>query len=112
MISNDGVCETTAQFYFCFRIISFCHLMLTRLCLFFLFKEMSTATQLNFLELKNKEGEDVIYKNTLKRCQKCTNFMHKAAATAALDPVSRADVALRCVCICWRGLRVRSISCL
>ena len=77
-------------------------------CLFLFCIEMASATRLNFLELRNKDGEDIIYMNTYKRCQKCTEFMHMAAATAALDPVTRADIALRCVSICWRGLWVSS----
>jgi hypothetical protein len=67
--------------------------------------EMASATRLNFLELKNKDGEDVVQANTLKRLQKCSEFMHRAAASAALDPVTRADVALRCLAISWRGIR-------
>lgn len=74
--------------------------------LFFNFKEKASATRLHFLELKNKEGEDVINMNTYKRCQKCIEFMHTAAATASLDPVTRADIAIRCVLICWKGLWV------
>jgi len=66
--------------------------------------EKASATRLHFLELKNKEGEDVINMNTYKRCQKCIEFMHTAAATASLDPVTRADIAIRCVLICWKGL--------
>jgi hypothetical protein len=68
--------------------------------------EMSSSTQLNFLDLKNKDGEDVIMKNNLKRCRKWTEFLHKAASTGALDPVTRADVSLRCASICLKGLRV------
>ena len=66
---------------------------------------MASATRLNFLELKNKDGEDVVQTNTLKRLQNCSEFMHRAAASAALDPVTRADVALRCLAISWRGIR-------
>lgn len=66
---------------------------------------MASATRLNFLELKNKDGEDVVQTSTLKRLQNCSEFMHRAAASAALDPVTRADVALRCLAISWRGIR-------
>lgn len=66
---------------------------------------MASATRLNFLDLKNKDGEDVIKMNTLKRCQKCSDYMHRAAASAALDPVTRTDVALRCLAIAWKGIR-------
>lgn len=69
--------------------------------------EMASATQLNFLDWKNKDGEDVINHNTLKRCQKWTEYMHAAVSTGALDAVTRGDVALRCVSLCLRGLRVR-----
>lgn len=69
--------------------------------------EMASATQLNFLELKSKEGEDVVASSTLKRCQKWTEFMHRAAGTGALDPVTRADVAVRCASMSLKGLRVR-----
>jgi hypothetical protein len=68
--------------------------------------EMASATQFNFLELKNKHGEDVIARNTLKRCQKWTVYMHQAASSGALDPVTRADVALRCASMCLKGIRV------
>jgi hypothetical protein len=68
--------------------------------------EMASATQLNFLELKNKDGEDVIMHSTTKRCRKWTDFMHRAVSTGALDPITRADVALRCASVCLKGLRV------
>jgi len=67
--------------------------------------EMASATRLNFLELKNKEGEDVTQVNTLRRCQKCSEFMHRAASVSALDSASRTDVALRCLAIAWKGVR-------
>ncbi|KAL3924166.1 MAG: hypothetical protein SGILL_001214 [Bacillariaceae sp.] len=67
--------------------------------------EMATATQFNFLELKNKDGEDVIVMNTLQRCRKWTEFLHMATSTGALDPISRADVSLRCASLCLKGLR-------
>jgi hypothetical protein len=67
--------------------------------------EMASATQFNFLELKTKDGEDIIIKNTLQRCQKWTEYLHSAASTGALDPITRADVALRCASICLKGLR-------
>jgi hypothetical protein len=69
--------------------------------------EVHSATQLSFLELKNKQGEDVVSLNTLHRCQQWTQFMHSAVSSGALDPVTRADVALRCASLCLRGLRVR-----
>ena len=65
---------------------------------------MASATRLNFLDLKNRDG-DVIQTNNLKRCQNCSEYMHRAAASAALDPVTRTDVALRCLAISWRGIR-------
>lgn len=74
--------------------------------------EMASATQLNFLDWKNKDGEDVIQHNTLKRCQKWTEYMHAAAATGALDAVTRTDVALRCAALCLKGLRVSAVKCL
>jgi len=67
--------------------------------------EMASVTRLNFLDLKNKDGDDVIQVNILKRCQKCSHYMHRAAASAALDPVTRTDVALRCLAISWKGIR-------
>jgi len=70
--------------------------------------EMASATHLNFLDWKNKDGEDVIQHNTLKRCQKWTEFMHSAASTGALDAVTRTDVALRCAALCVKGLRPSS----
>lgn len=68
--------------------------------------ELHSATQLSFLELKNKNGEDVVRVNTLQRCQHWTRFMHRAVSSGALDPVTRADVALRCASLCLKGLRV------
>ena len=68
--------------------------------------EMATSTQLNFLELKTKHGEDVIARNTLGRCKKFCSYMHQAVAAGGLDPVTRADVALRCASMCLKGLRV------
>lgn len=68
--------------------------------------EMASATQLNFLELKNKDGEDIIRKNNLQRCRKWTKYLHSAVSTGALDPISRVDVSLRCATICLKGLRV------
>jgi hypothetical protein len=73
--------------------------------------EMSSATQLNFLELKSKDGDDVVARNTLKRCQKWTDFMHRAVSSGSLDPVTRADVALRCASMCLKGLRVSYSPC-
>lgn len=70
--------------------------------------EMASATQLNFLELKNKRGEDVIARNTFLRCQKFSSYLHQAVAAGALDSVTRADVALRCASLCLKGLRVRN----
>eukprot|EP00980_Cylindrotheca_fusiformis_P007577 scaffold1580_cov116-Cylindrotheca_fusiformis.AAC.12 len=67
--------------------------------------EVHSATQLSFLELKNKQGEDVVRLNTLQRCQRWTKYMHSAVSSGALDPVTRADVALRCASLCLRGLR-------
>jgi hypothetical protein len=69
--------------------------------------EKASATQMNFLELKTRNGEDVIARNNLKRCQRWTDFMHSAVSCGGLDPVTRADVALRCASLCLRGLRVR-----
>lgn len=69
--------------------------------------EVHSSTQLSFLELKNKHGEDVVRLNTLYRLQQWTKFMHVAVAAGALDPVTRADVALRCASLCLKGLRVR-----
>jgi len=71
----------------------------------FILLELASATRLNFLDLKNKDGEDVVQLNTLKRCQNCSEFMHRATGTASLDPVTRADIALRCLTISWRGIR-------
>ena len=68
--------------------------------------EAASATQLNFLELKNKKGEDVIGRNTLERSQKFSSYLHQAAAIGGLEPVTRADVALRCASLCLKGLRV------
>jgi hypothetical protein len=68
--------------------------------------EMASATQLNWLELKNRDGEDVVARNTLNRCKKWVDFMHRAVSCGALDPVTRADVALRCASMCLKGLRV------
>lgn len=68
--------------------------------------EMSSAAQLNFLELKNKEGEDIVARNTLSRCQRWSDIMHRSVSSGALDPVTRADIALRCVSLCLKGLRV------
>mmetsp|Transcript_4602 Transcript_4602/g.10885 ORF Transcript_4602/g.10885 Transcript_4602/m.10885 type:complete len:1558 (+) Transcript_4602:62-4735(+) len=67
--------------------------------------EVHSSTQLSFLELKNKHGEDVVRLNTLHRLQRWTKFMHIAVAAGALDPVTRADVALRCASLCLKGLR-------
>ncbi|KAG7338886.1 transport protein [Nitzschia inconspicua] len=67
--------------------------------------QMASATQLNFLELKNKDGEDVIKKNTFQRLRKWTDCLHMACSTGALEPVTRADVSLRCASLCMRGLR-------
>ncbi len=66
--------------------------------------EMASATRLNFLELKNRDG-DVIQANNLKRLQRCSEYMHRAAASAALDPVTRTDIALQCLAISWKGIR-------
>ena len=66
---------------------------------------MPSVTRLNFLDQKNKDGDDVTQANTLKRCQKCSEFMHRAASVSALDPASRTDVALRCLAIAWKGVR-------
>jgi hypothetical protein len=71
--------------------------------------EMSSSTQLNFLELKNKKGEDVIARDSLSRSKKFTSYMHQAVAAGGLDPVTRADVALRCASMCLKGLRVSCI---
>ena len=68
--------------------------------------EMSSATQLNFLDLKTKDGDDVIARNTLNRCQVWVDFMHRAVSTGELEPVTRADIALRCASMCMKGLRV------
>jgi Transport protein Trs120 or TRAPPC9, TRAPP II complex subunit len=68
--------------------------------------EMASATQLNFLELKNKDGEDVIIKHSFQRLQKWTDCLHMACSTGSLEPVTRADVSLRCASICLQGLRV------
>ncbi|VEU42487.1 unnamed protein product [Pseudo-nitzschia multistriata] len=67
--------------------------------------DKASATRLNFLDMKDKDGEDIIKINTLKRLQKCSEFMHMAASTACLDSATRSDVALRCISIAWRGLR-------
>jgi len=67
--------------------------------------EKSSANRMNFLDMKDKDGEDIIQLNTLKRCQKCSEFMHMAASSPSLDPATRADVALRCISIAWRGVR-------
>lgn len=67
--------------------------------------EMASSTQLNFLELKNKKGEDVIARNTLSRSKKFSSYIHQAVAAGGLDPVTRADVALRCASMCLKGLR-------
>eukprot|EP00536_Pseudo-nitzschia_multiseries_P018057 jgi/Psemu1/227659/e_gw1.2100.10.1 len=67
--------------------------------------EKASATRMNFLDMKDKDGEDIIQVNTLKRCQKCSEFMHMAASSPSLDPATRADVALRCISIAWRGIR-------
>lgn len=68
--------------------------------------EMSSSTQFNFLELKNKLGEDVIAKSTFTRSKKFTEYLHQAVSAGALDPATRADVALRAASMCLRGLRV------
>jgi hypothetical protein len=68
--------------------------------------EKASATQLNFLELKNRDGDDIIALDNLQRLQKWTDFMHRAVSTGNLDPVSRADVALRCASMCLQGMRV------
>ena len=68
--------------------------------------EMASSTRMNFLELKGKDGEDIIRKNTLKRCQIWTGFMHRAVSCGALDPATRADVALRCASMSLHGIRV------
>lgn len=68
--------------------------------------EMASSTQLNFHELKNKHGEDVIARSTFLRSKKFSSFMHQAVAAGALDSVTRADVALRCASMCLKGLRV------
>ncbi|CAJ1923429.1 unnamed protein product [Cylindrotheca closterium] len=67
--------------------------------------EVHSSTQLSFLELRNKNGEDVVRLNTLHRLQEWTRVMHVAVAAGALDPVTRADVALRCASLCLKGLR-------
>lgn len=67
--------------------------------------QKSSATQLNFLDFRNKNGEDVIARNTISRSKKISTYMHQAVAAGALDPVTRADVALRCASLCLRGLR-------
>jgi hypothetical protein len=72
--------------------------------------EMASSAQLNFLELKTKDGEDVIARSTFKRCRKWTETMHQAVSTGALDPVTRADVALRCASLSLKGLRVRTMA--
>jgi Transport protein Trs120 or TRAPPC9, TRAPP II complex subunit len=71
--------------------------------------ESASATQLNFLELKNKHGEDVISRDTFTRSQRFSSHLHQAAAAGGLDAVTRADVALRCASLCLRGLRVSLI---
>eukprot|EP00934_Nitzschia_sp_Nitz4_P004402 Nitzschia sp. Nitz4//scaffold5_size260463//126788//131622//NITZ4_000982-RA/size260463-augustus-gene-0.33-mRNA-1//-1//CDS//3329555340//4392//frame0 len=67
--------------------------------------ELASSTQLNFLELRNKHGEDVIATLTLRRAMQFSEYMNQAVAAGALDPVTRADVALRCASMCLRGLR-------
>ena len=71
--------------------------------------EKASATQLNFLELRNRDGDDVVAANTSQRCQKWSEHMHRAVSTGDLDDITRADVALRCAALCLKGLRVRKM---
>ena len=71
--------------------------------------EMSTSTQLNFLELKNKKGEDVVAQNSFKRLQNFTDYMHRAVSTDGLTAPSCADAALRCAALSLAGMRVSYI---
>jgi hypothetical protein len=59
-------------------------------------------------ELKTKEGEDLLLSNTLQRCRKWTQFMHRAVAMGGLDAATRVDVAAACARMCLRGLTVRT----
>lgn len=72
--------------------------------------ETPSATQLNFLDLKNKYGEDIIARNTLERSQRFSTYLHHAVAVGGLDAVTRADVALRCATLSLKGLRVSLLS--
>lgn len=59
-------------------------------------------------ELKTKDGEDLLLSNTLQRCRKWTQFMHRAVLVGGLDAATRVDVAAACARMCLRGLQVRS----
>jgi hypothetical protein len=73
--------------------------------------ETSTSTQLNFLELKNKKGDNVVDRNSLKRLQNFSDYMHRAVSAEGLTPASCADAALLCASMCLRGMRVSFASC-
>jgi hypothetical protein len=67
---------------------------------------MALAMQLNWLELKNRDGKDVVARNMLNCCKKWADLMHCAVSSGALDPMTRAGIALRCTSMCLKGLRV------
>lgn len=66
--------------------------------------DRTSVSQLSFSDLKGKDGEDLVASNTLGRCQKWTELLHRAASTGALPPLTRADVAATCARMCLRGM--------
>lgn len=68
--------------------------------------DKTTMAQLTFpIELKAKEGEDLIGLSSLIRFQRWTEVMHRAASCGGLDPLTRADVAANCARMCLVGLQ-------
>jgi hypothetical protein len=66
--------------------------------------DRTSVSQLAFGELKSKDGEDILAANTMVRCQKWTELLHRAASTGALSVLSRADVAAMCARMCLKGI--------
>jgi len=66
--------------------------------------EHSLKSHLALGNLGNK-GKEYSQTSSVSRCQRCSDLLQKAVSTGALDPRTRADVAVSCARICLEGIK-------
>ena len=68
--------------------------------------DKTTVAQLTFpIDLRTKDGEDLIGRNSFTRVQRWSEMLHRAVSCGGLDPVTRADVAANCARMALTGLQ-------